>query len=64
MLLELVCTSMGYEFSRGEATRCIKVALLSTQSEPAPRPDIYAVLGALQGDQALKVEMKEEEIGI
>ena len=48
-LMELVDPELGSEFSKEEALRMIKVALLCINPSPAPRPTMSAVVSMLEG---------------
>ena len=47
--MELVDPELGSEFSKEEALRMIKVALLCINPSPAPRPTMSAVVSMLEG---------------
>ncbi|XP_073139809.1 putative receptor-like protein kinase At5g39000 [Henckelia pumila] len=50
---------MTLKLATNPFNRCIAIALLCTQSLPRHRPDISQVLGALQGGQDLKDELRK-----
>ena len=52
-LMELVDPKLGSEFNKEEAVRMIKVALLCTNTSPALRPNMSAVVSMLKGQTAV-----------
>ncbi|CAN6689606.1 unnamed protein product [Malus baccata var. baccata] len=52
-LMDLVDPRLGSQFSKEEAIRMVKVALLCTNSAPALRPTMSAVVRMLEGETAV-----------
>ena len=52
--MELVDPKLGSEFNKEEAVRMIKVALLCTNTSPALRPNMSAVVSMLKGQTAVR----------
>ncbi|GMY32647.1 probable LRR receptor-like serine/threonine-protein kinase At1g07650 isoform X2 [Fagus crenata] len=52
-LMDLVDPKLGSDFSKEEAVRMVKVALLCTNPSPTLRPTMSAVVGMLEGQTAV-----------
>ncbi|KAK6917730.1 Serine-threonine/tyrosine-protein kinase, catalytic domain [Dillenia turbinata] len=48
-IVELIDEKLGFDFSKEEAERMVKVALLCTNASPTPRPTMSEVVGMLEG---------------
>ncbi|KAG6696132.1 hypothetical protein I3842_09G132100 [Carya illinoinensis] len=61
-LMELVDPKLGSDFNKEEAIRMIKVALLCTNSSPALRPTMSAVVGMLEGQTVVNEDIMDPSI--